>query len=410
MGTRLAEATKGYPWSILVIAILAQAGKAMANQGVPALIPFLQATMGLTRAQVGLFSSANQLGQISSLLPGGWATDAFGVRRMLIWGQVGVGLGLLALAGAGSLAVALLALFVAGLASGMGSPAVSMAIIHWFPARSRGTAMGLKQTGVPIVGLLAASTLPSLALAFSWRHATAVLAAAVLATALATFIVYRDPPARSSASGFRRTVSRQGIAQLAANKDILLASGFALVLVGTQFSLLAYLMLYLKETLGMPVVMAGLVLALLQLGGLTGRVVWGLVSDRLLRGTRKPVLCATGSIAAAVLVILGLAPADVPWGLIPPLVFILGFSALGWHGIHQTLVPELAAAELGGTALGLSMTISTLGPLVVPPLFGYIADATGSYRLSWLSVALATALISAAIAVFMGERRRAFSA
>jgi len=60
-----------------------------------------------------------------------------------------------------SFASLVLLLAVAG---GMGASvnaASGRAVMHWFPARERGLALGLRQTAIPIGGALAASRCPS---------------------------------------------------------------------------------------------------------------------------------------------------------------------------------------------------------------------------------------------------------
>lgn len=50
-------------------------------------------------------------------------------------------------------------LFV-GIWYGTAQPGGSKAIVKWFPPQRRGLAMGIRQTGIPIGGALASSTLP----------------------------------------------------------------------------------------------------------------------------------------------------------------------------------------------------------------------------------------------------------
>jgi fucose permease len=49
----------------------------------------------------------------------------------------------------------------------------------------------------------------------------------------------------------------------------------------------------------------------------------------------------------------------------------------------MTLVAELSGRQSAGVGVGISMTLVNAGNIIMPPLFGYSADVTGSYMLSW---------------------------
>ena len=78
-------------WLMLGIALLAQVTVSIVTQGVPTLAPFLQADLGLTRGQVGLFNSAVTAGSLVSMFAAGWVVDVKGERAALIWGNLLVG-------------------------------------------------------------------------------------------------------------------------------------------------------------------------------------------------------------------------------------------------------------------------------------------------------------------------------
>ena len=80
--------------------------------------------------------------------------------------------------------------------------------------------------------------------------------------------------------------------------------GTALFLIG-QMSLLTYLPLYLKESMGFTAYWASQALAVAQGGAMIGRVGWGVASDRIFGGRRKIVLVIIGLLSVALS-----APAD----------------------------------------------------------------------------------------------------
>ena len=62
---------------------------------------------------------------------------------------------------------------------------------------------------------------------------------------------------------------------------------------------------------------------------------------------------------------------------------ILGCVAMGWVPLEGVLRAEIAGREATGTVMTVGITVMSLGSVFGPPLFGYLADATGSFRLPW---------------------------
>ena len=118
-----------------------------------------------------------------------------------------------------------------------------------------------------------------------------------------------------------------------------------------------------------------------QVSGVAGRVLFGLLSDRVFGGQRRIVLviAGLGSIACALL-LAGPAPGAGP-GLLVPLAAGIGFFGVGWNGVQHTLMAELAGPRAAGTAVGLGLAISSLGVTVCPPVFGARGGARGRLRL-----------------------------
>jgi ACS family hexuronate transporter-like MFS transporter len=394
------RALAGPTWSVIALATLAQAHMAVGSQGIPILAVFVQRDFGLTRAELGAFSSVAQTGACISMLVGGWMADVLGVRRAIVVGLGLIGLALATLTVSTAFLWALPFLFLAGIGNGIASPAITLSILHWLPFHMRGIAMGVKQTGVPLAGIVLAAGVPSLAQAHGWRVAAIAVGSAVLLMAAVWGLLYRDAPAQ--ASGAR---PRSGFAWgLLRDPGVLSVSAFAAAGVAAQFCVLAYLILFLHERHGYPLVLAGFVMAATQVGSLIGRLGWGLLSDRLLRGARKPTLCGAGTLGTLMLVALAIVPLDAPL-VAGAITTVLGATILAWQAQHQLAVAEIAGPTRAGQAVGLSMTILQLGAIAGPPLFGLLVDRTRSYETAWLAAAALVALSVAAMALAWRERR-----
>lgn len=376
----------GYQWAILAIAVAAQAGTGSSTQAVPVLASFYQADLSLTLVEVGLFTSAISTATLLCGIASGWVTDRVGVRRMLLIGQVVSGGSIFALGAAPSFAFALPLAFFAGLGSSLSSPAIGKSILYWFPLKSRATAMGVKQTGIPLSGALAAALLPALALAFNWRYAMMALGVAVIILGVASFALYRDSGGIVP-HGTRKLPSLAGLKGVLLSKNNWLVAFLALTLVGSQFAVITYLMLYLRQVLLLSTAVAGGYLALVQMSGLGARVGWGLLSDFVLNGRRKAVLLSCGFIAISMLALIGLFGAETSPTVLVVLMIGLGVSLIGWHGVWITVLTESNSVEMAGTSMGFGSTVTHIGAVGFPALFGFIVDATGTYRLAWYAMA-----------------------
>lgn len=328
-------------------------------------------------------------------------------------GLVATGSLLLSMSLTTSFIQAIAVMFAAGIARGAVFPSSTKAVLEWFPLRTRATAMGVKQMGLPLSGVAAASILPVLGLALGWRTAIAVPGLLIVFVGVATAILYRDSTDSSRmASG--GVGFREALVELLRNRSLLVLCcvGFAFLIV--QLPILAYLGLYFNDVVlvsSVPdgaarLVVAGGYLAVLQMGGALGRVSWGMVSDRLFGGRRMVVLAIIGGLSALVLLVVqGLGQEDPLWWL-TTVVFLCGMMAVGWNGVYNALLTETVGRKYAATGVGLSMTVTEVGTIAGPPLFGFVADVSGSYRTAWLFlvvIAVAGALVAAAAA--RGERR-----
>ncbi len=367
------------PWFMLSLALLAQLAVSLVVQGVPTLAPFLQADLALTRAQVGMFNSAIMGGSLLAMFAAGWVVDVKGERAALVWGNVLVGVFCLAVLATDSFVGALLALFCAGVGAAFQTPAGTKTVMTWFPIDQRGMAMGVRQTGIPLGGALAAALLPIIALTAGWRSAVAIGGLACFASAALCQFAYQTTDVAAPTTVHHRLPR---FADFLTRDVVLLGLSGALATLG-QFTLITYLAIYLKETQDIAVTRSASLLVLAQVAGAAGRVLWGLASDKLFARRRRPALMLPIALSAAGALALGWLPHGTPVWLIATLVTVHAFCALGWHGNWIALVAEIAGPERQGRTVGVAMSIMYPGIIVLPPLFGLFVDHTHSWPGAW---------------------------
>jgi sugar phosphate permease len=266
----------------------------------------------------------------------------------------------------------------------MSNPPTTKGIMVLAEDANRGLAMSAKQTGVPIAGGLAAAVLPSLAILSSWKTAFLLTGVLISATGLISQIMYRSDkeqgpavriPLRGASGGEWKKIFR--------NRDMILLSAAGAFCALVQTSLFTYTILFLKDTRGFDLVQAAFCLTLMNIGGILGRILWGVVSDRLFKGSRKLTLRILVSLIFLMALLLGLGLPFPPWVLVSIFV-VLGASAIGWNGVYHAFIGEISGRETAGRATGVAMAIVFIGGVAGPMIFGKIVDVFPSYRLAWL--------------------------
>jgi MFS family permease len=381
-------------WPVLALVTVAHALGALSVLSVAPLSPFLLEALQLNRAQVGLLLPAAYLGGVLMSLPAGWVTDRLGVRSTLGGGLLVIGVFVVAAAFARSLPALLGALVAAGFGFSVLNPSTGKAVLEWFPPRGRGLAMGVKQTGLTLGGLVAALALPPLALAVGWRHALATAGGLAVLGAALVLAVYRTPghPVARPTSWPR--LAELGVFMRRPGVIVVFLSGLALST--AQSSVLAYLALYAKETFAVSAVAAGQVLAVAQLGGTGSRLAWGAASDRLFGGRRRPGVVASALLSALTYALFAFGAA-LPTAVLVPVALLAGAGAFGWVGLYFALVAEIGGARYAGLLTGVAVAFAWSGVLVGPPVFGLLLESTGTYAWPWLALAAVALLVAATL-------------
>ncbi len=372
-----------YAWVILALITGMHAMNIFSGRSIIPLAPLLQVDLELSHVQVGMFTSMYFAGAFCFSFLMGWLVDKIGVYWTMPLGQLIVGAFIFLISTANSFLLICIMLFLAGLGHAAINPATAKVVMAWFPLKRRATAMGLKQTGVPIGGAMAAIFLPGAALAWGWRNALIISGLVSIASVILSLTLYRRP-VRAKSKDYAVLLPPCRLSEIIRNKDIMILSILMIGFLMLQSSLETYLVFYCRDVLSFTLITAGFMLSMTQIGAIAGRLAWGPVSDILLRARRKIVLMIIGGISALMCIIFAFLTAHTPFWMIGLLVLIFGACAIGWNAIYLVLVVELAGRGREGRALGFSLSIAFIGHLIGPPIFGYSVDHFESYTISWL--------------------------
>ena len=368
-------------WTVLAVALAVQTATSIVAAAMPVLLPFVKDEFHLTFAQAGVVANFSFVGGFLTIALAGLAVDSLGDRFVLVLGGILAGSVAMVVALASSFWLLLGLLVLMGTGIAMPTPAGSVAVRNAFPLRLRGSVMSLRQTGIPIGAFLAALLLPPIAIAAGWRVAMLVAGGISIAVAVVGLGVYRrkarPEPIPGDDRGFRRVM----------NRDSTIAAAGGVLLVASQMCILTYLVAFLIHDRGIPLAMAAVFLAFTQLAGAGARVLWGVVSDRLLGGSRRMALILAAATGAAGSLFLALLPGAAPLPLLALTILAATLGAVGWNGVQISFLSELARPGSEGRSVGVGLMIQQPGILAGPFLFGLVVDATGSFRLAWLLMA-----------------------
>lgn len=353
--------------------------------------PVLKQDLGLSNSELGFLNSAITIGTTIVQIPGGLYCDRYGVRKMMSLGFLLMGTFFFIFSFSASFLLASSLLVLTGLGVGCSQVSAVKAVVDWFPFKGRATAMGVKQTGVNVGGILSSSLFPLLILLYPWSLVTKWSSLVALAFAVLFYFFYRDSP--HAQTSFSSNVHSKDILAYLRNLEFVLITLSGIFLMAVQFSFSTYVVLYLNQTLHYSIKQSGVFLALSFGTGAFARVGWSLGSDYLLKN-RESALILIGGLGASVLVILSLITRSSPAWLIYFLSALFGVMGMGWNAIWITLAGERSLKESPGLGIGLSFFISSFGAILGPPFFGFLVDLSDSFLWSWLFLALCMIMVS----------------
>jgi sugar phosphate permease len=407
-----------YRWVALVACFLGYMIAYAQRLSIGPLAPFMKAELGITKAQIGYYSSCAMAGLVIFVLPAGYLTDKIGVRWTLFIGQVVAGICLIFMLFAHSATMGMVVMFATGMGLGFIVPSTTKGVVEWFPLKERAMAMGIKQTSVNLGGLATAAILPTVAIAFGWRWGFAGLGVVAIISGIVCALIYRAPPkdmlaASASAQAAQTEISAPPVKKeswltVFKSRDIYFLVGGGIALLICEMGLMTYFVLYLKTYLMIPVVAAGFLLGAIDIGGFFGKPIAGVMSDRVFGGRRKMPFIIMGTISTVFTVVFALLPVGTPVWLILVCSLIFGFAAVGWAGLYHTMIAECAGTDNAAKVISASYMLLMIGTLIGVPIFGHISDVTGSWTWSWIYLII-LGIVGTLGLFFVREERRKLS-
>jgi len=358
----------------------------------PIFLPSILKEFHLTRLQAGMVPAAQAISAGVFGIFIGWLLDRVPAQIVMAIGAFLTALGIVMMSRAASLGGLLAGSVVTGI--GMIASTIlpaTMVISNWFGER-RGAALGITTAGMELGGMVITLAAGSLIVARGWRFAYAVLAIPLVVIVAPLYLVFvRTRPAPTApVSGPGESAAVTGtdsaITGLEVNEALRTRAFWMLAVLqfcytfavgGSFIHLVKYLIdIGYTQAAGTMVISLSLGLALI------GKPTMGLLGDRI-GGKNALALC---------LFIGGLNTAGLLFARIFSVLVVFTFIGGITGSAPVALGPLVQVETLGlrryGSIAGLLGIAFTLGATMGPPIVGKLADATGSYVLSFEVCAL----------------------
>jgi MFS family permease len=360
-----------------------QSATALTWMTLPVLAPYVALSAGVEPSRIGEMAGVMFLGALLANLLGAQLVAIIGAVRTL---QLGAGIAAtgLMIAQHGTWAAVIGSAVVIGLGYGLGVPSASHILARNTAAGQRGLVFSIKQSGVPVGGLLAGMMLPAIAVAADWRWAVATAAALCLGVGLAAELARSrldEGPASRTRTWRSIRIRFPLLTALRSHADLswLAYSGFASA--AMQGSVFALLVAFLVSTGRFDVVSAGLVFATMHLSGATARIVLGIVSDRLLPPQR--LLAFLSVLGGCAILTLAASAGHIAQPAVFALAALIGATVSGWNGVYLAEIAHLSPPDRVGETTASAVALVFLGYIVGPLLASFVVGATGSYTLAF---------------------------
>lgn len=387
------------PWVVVAVATFAQMVVAMSNILLPTIAPKLAEFLGVSPILIGYQVSLTFGAATLATMFGGNAVLRFGAARSTQLSILCCGAGLLMFALPYVTAIALGSVCI-GMGMGMINSAAAHMLVTYTPPQRRNIMFSIKQTGVPVGGVITSLTAPAIALhyGFQWSLVMIVL----LITGLLIFIqVYR-----AQWDGDRGTAGRGeqaafgGVPLVWQQASLRWISLVAMIFSGIQRCVLSFTVIYLVAEGNMGLVEAGVMLSVVQVGGSASRICWGWLADRIGSSlTVLMIICVITIVSTLALVFF-----DPEWNkaLIYLLFFVIGVTAVGWNGVFHAEAARLSPPGMASVVAAGTTFFVFAGVLIGPAAFAAAYGGIGSYGNTFL---LVTASAIAAFGLLLMAQR-----
>ena len=328
-----------------------------------------------------------EMGFIAPLV--GFLVDRFGSRKLILYGTITVGLGLISLSLTQSLAMFYGSFLLVAFGAGGCTVVVTMsAVANWFHKKV-GIALGVMASGVGASGFFV-PLIVRLIDVYGWRTTLIILGLGMWVLGIPLSFVIRDrpeqygylPDGESSVEPIPKTEIQGrrvkiGLKEALKNRTFLYLCTTEAIRMIAVAAVIIHVMPYLGSV-GVPRATAGIVAGAIPLFSIIGRFGLGWLGDVF---DKKYVMVWA-------LFLMGLGMLAFCYVQVTGVVFLfLLLFAPGYGGamvIRGAILREYFGRDSFGKMIGILMGFGSIGGIIGPTLAGWVFDTLGSYNIIWL--------------------------
>jgi cyanate permease len=340
--------------------------------------------MNLSYADFGLVFSAAMISLLLFRIPWGLIGDRIGYLNVFR-----VALPILAASAifrgfSSSYSTLLVSQFFLGLGLAAVLPCLPLVIKEWAPERTVGFSTGIYVSGFALGNFTALGLTPQLLTMMSWRGILIANGGVAAGVAGLWWILAKSVVKETS------EFKLKDFTHILKEKYVWILLLFMIVSMGS-YDTLATWMPKVLEMKGLNKAFA----SLLPLGFFLAGPVIGFLSDQL--WDKRKILAILGAVSCASVIGINY----VPFLFLLLCIFLAGFTITGVFTFALSSPAEHShlASSIGGV-VGLISSLGNIGPLLMPVVFGYLIDVTGTFYASMFAVAAlscVTLILSATI-------------
>ena len=361
-----------YGWVIVGVGIVVTCVGVGAMLALTVFLAPMAEAMGWSRTGISTAALINWLCMGAGAFLWGALSDRFGTRAVVLSGGVLLGLGLVTASRAQTLGqFQLLYGVLVGLAVGSFYTPLTATTSRWF-TRHRSLAVALVSAGLSVGSAIMGPLARWLISSYDWRFAMLVIGDLVWIVVIPAALLVRNPPP-SPVGTVVTSDGRDLSVREALRSPQFAALGFAYFACCAAHSGPIFHMFSNAIDHGVTAMAAATVLSAASLASLSGKIICGLVADRV--GAKRTLIAGLALQAVAISLYLGTRELATFYAV----ALVFGFAYGGVMPLYAILVREYFGERIMGTVFGAVAFVSTLGMALGPWAGGWLYDTFGGY-------------------------------
>jgi sugar phosphate permease len=410
--------------ALMIFLVYTVAAADRANLGMA--LPFMRKEFAMSNTEAGGLASLFLLAYAIAQIPSGFMYSKFGVHKIFSIAMVATSVATGLIGTAGSVLMLKVCRFILGLAEGPLPLGITSTINHWFPPREKGTVTGIFLSAAKFGPVVVPPLCAWIVVAYGWREIFYIFAFPGVLLSVAWYILVKNKPSESLyCSAAECQYIESGVEPIkSGQKEHLPKKAYNLVwldklvraktmtpldtkekifrswdvwgaALGYFFMtaivnvLLAWIPTYLMTVKKFDILKIGIVAAAPWIGAVTGNLVGGWFSDKILNKRRKPNMMLTAFTTIFMMYSLINAPND-PY-ILSALLFMVGFMLNLGYSAYMVYPMGLTTKKSFPIACSVVNMSGQLGGAAAPLITGMLLDKY-SWDAVWIFLAICSFL------------------